>query len=225
MKTKLSSVITSALLATTVIGFSAVDAQAKPTSCTASTVALKGISYTNCEGQFSGNDTGSGSLINDLNDGKIFSKENLFDVNEDLWSLAGKSDGESGMFNFKADNNFTSGNWSLNGNLDKLFGADLTATFAVSFKAATNYSVYLFKDFQITAADLAAGKVVGNFTTNGVSLNGGGKAQALSHASLWVYNGKEETYQPPNEVPEPSAVAALGLLATGMLGMRKKAGK
>ncbi|MDJ1180334.1 PEP-CTERM sorting domain-containing protein [Roseofilum sp. BLCC_M91] len=49
-----------------------------------------------------------------------------------------------------------------------------------------------------------------------------GKAQGLSHGSFWAYSGEEEEYNPPNEVPEPSAAAALGLLAAGMLGMKKK---
>ncbi|MDJ1170313.1 PEP-CTERM sorting domain-containing protein [Roseofilum sp. BLCC_M154] len=82
--------------------------------------------------------------------------------------------------------------------------------------------MYLFEDFTITQAQLDSGKIEGEFDTLGVAVNpNNGQGRGLSHASLWTFNGEEE-YEPPNEVPEPSAAAALGLLAAGMLGMKKK---
>jgi len=228
MKSAISTLIGSTLLATTFVGFSAMDAQARPNQntepaepllCSASTITLAGISYSACGGQFSGNDTGSkGTLIDDLNGG-------LFSGLSDDWSLDGKSDGGGGSYGFTADNGSTDSTWSLTKNLDQLFGNDLTATFAVSFKSSTGYSVYLFEDFQISQAQLDSGTLEGTFTTDGVSVNNKGNAQGLSHGSFWAYSGEEEEYNPPNEIPEPSAAAALGLLAAGMLGMKKKGRK
>ncbi|MDJ1177180.1 PEP-CTERM sorting domain-containing protein [Roseofilum capinflatum] len=231
MKFAISTLISSTLLATSLVGFSAVDAQARPNQntepaepllCSASTITLAGISYSACEGQFSGNDTGNkGTLEGDLNNGTVFGS---YGFSSD-WSLDGKSDGGGGTYGFIADNGSTDATWSLTKNLDQLFGNDLTATFAVSFKASTGYSVYLFEDFSITQAQLDSGKLEGTFTTDGVSVNNKGKAQGLSHGSFWAYSGEEDTYEPPNEIPEPSAAAALGLLAAGMLGMKKKGRK
>ncbi|MDJ1170312.1 hypothetical protein PMG71_12805 [Roseofilum sp. BLCC_M154] len=77
MKSAISTLIGSTLLATTLVGFSAIDAQAKPQAqetepllCSASNITLAGISYSACEGQFAGNDTGNtGTLLSDLNGG------------------------------------------------------------------------------------------------------------------------------------------------------------
>jgi hypothetical protein len=228
MKSAISTLMGSTLLAATFVGFSAVNAQAKPQEtepaepllCSASNITLAGISYSACEGQFAGNDTGNGTLLSDLNGG-------LFDGLSSDWSLSGKSDGEAGQFNFSAQNDLSSGTWSINNNLAALFGDDLTATFAVSFKAGADnsgggYSVYLFENFTITQAQLDSGSISGTFDTLGVAVNqNNGQGRGLSHASLWTFNGEEE-YNPPNEIPEPSAAAALGLLAAGMLGMKKK---
>jgi hypothetical protein len=220
MKFAISTLIGSTLLATSLVGFSAVDAQAL--DCGLSDITLEGINYTTCEGQFEGNDTGNkGTLEGDLNNGTVFGS---YGFSSD-WSLDGKSDGGGGTYGFIADNGSTDATWSLTKNLDQLFGDDLKATFAVSFKASTGYSVYLFEDFSITQAQLDSGKLDGTFTTDGVSVNNKGKAQGLSHGSFWAYSGEEDTYQPPNEVPEPSAAVALGLLAAGMLGMKKKGNK
>ncbi|MBP0012911.1 MAG: PEP-CTERM sorting domain-containing protein [Roseofilum sp. SBFL] len=220
MKSAISTLIGSTLIATTFVGFSVVDAQAL--DCGLSDITLEGINYTACGGQFGGNDTGNkGTLEGYLNDGTVFGS---YGFSSD-WSLNGKSDGDGGSFGFQADNGSTDATWSLTKNLDQLFGNDLTATFAVSFKSSTGYSVYLFENFQISQAQLDSGRLDGTFTTDGVSVNKKGKAQGLSHGSFWAYDGGEEPYNPPNEVPEPSAAAALGLLAAGMFGMKRRSSK
>ena len=205
---KTSSIITSALVAGgMVLASSALDvAPAAAAVCDASTVTATGLGGSSydpiaCEGAFSGNDTGAQStLLDDLN-GNLF--DSFFtDLSVDLdWQLSGKSD--DGNAAFTADNGSTSGNWSLSTPID--------GPFAISFKASNSYSVYLFDDVN----ELITG---GTFTTDGVSTNPQGKAQDLSHASLWV-----PTNYPPETIPEPSTLGALGLLAAaGMFGAGKK---
>ncbi|MBP0029991.1 PEP-CTERM sorting domain-containing protein [Roseofilum sp. Guam] len=212
MKSAISTLIGSTLLATTFVGFSAVDAHA--IDCNDSTVTVAGISFSACE-EGSGNDTGARStLIGDLNGG-------LFSDLTTNWSEAGKSD--DGNDAVTAANGSTSGAWSVDGDLLD-FGADGTTTFALSLKASNKYSVFLFENISQSLLD-ADGFLSGTFTTNGVSTNGRGNAQALSHSTLWAFGNGEESYNPPADVPEPSAAAALGLLAAGLFGMKRRASK
>ena len=218
MKSAISTLIGSTLLATTFVGFSTAGAQAL--DCGLSDITLEGIDYTVCDGQFSGNDVGNkGTLEDDLNSGTVFGS---YGFSSD-WSLSYETGGGGGSnpYNFSTDNGQTSGDWSLGGDLSGLFGDDLMATFAVSFKSSTGYSVYLFEDFEISQSQLDSGTLTGSFTTDGVSVNNKGNAQGLSHGSLWVYDG-EDDFTPPIDIPEPSMALALGLLGAGMFGMKKK---
>ena len=164
-----SSLITSGSLA----ALSAISAApAMAASCSDSTVQFWGLSgtvydYTSCKGAFSGNDTGAqATLENDLSG-------YFGDAGWD-WDLAGKSDDGNNLFN--AQNGLTSGTWGFD------TGLAIDGPFAVSFKASNKYSVFYFDDID----EVITG---GTFTTNGVSTNGQGNAQALSHASLWTVNG------------------------------------
>jgi len=238
MKSAISTLIGSALIATTFVGFSAVNANAQgrpatppgqqqatppaaqppvaPVLCSASQITLGGIGYTDCKGQFTGNDTGAQSTLeDDLNAG-------LFTGLTDNWSLSGKSDGGSNPFSFSAANGSSSGTWSINNNLAGLFGNDLKATFAVSFKAGGGgqseggYSVYLFKDFTITQAQLNSGSISGTFDTLGVSVNqNNGQGRGLSHASLW-------TYEPSTDVPEPMGIVSMVGVGLGVAAMHRR---
>lgn len=166
-------------------------------SCSAGSVTANGFgSATACEGAFSGNDTGAGDpLLTSLNGG-LFSN---FTGNAE-WEFLGKSDQNNSIFT--ADNDATSGDWSIL--------QAITSPFVISLKAGNAYSAYFFNsNTSITS---------GTFNTLGVSVNKNGNPQALSHASLFVV----KTDNPPEEVPEPFTAAALGMVAIGGLGALKK---
>ncbi|WP_254173979.1 PEP-CTERM sorting domain-containing protein [Planktothrix pseudagardhii] len=217
MKTTLSKIIGSTLLTTGVaVSLIAAPAQAATLGkdvCSTSNISLGGplgtlVNATACKGSFVGNDTGAGNpLLTELNGG-LFTTE--FKSNQTVsWSYGGKSEeGEKGLFGFNAEYNKSSGDW----------GFDSTPTFntfVVSLKSNTYYSAYLFKDY-----DWSKG-LDGVFSTIGVSTNKQGKAQALSHASLFVANVTTVT-PPPAEIPEPATLVGLGLAFGGMLASRRR---
>ncbi len=169
-------------------------------ACSTNNVSLGGIFATACEGPFSDNDTGSGDLVGQLNNG-------LFDIGSGVkWELFGKSDGGA----FFADD--TTSNGAL-----KLKQALTSNTFVISLKSSTSYSAYLFEDFDFTKQ----GALDGLFNTIGVSQNKQGKAQALSHASIFIANRPPE---PPvkTKVPEPASIIGLGLVSGTMFMKRRR---
>jgi hypothetical protein len=193
MKAHLLSV---SLLAVSAVSLSAVSASAAAigtVSCKSGSVTATGFGgATACAGSFSGNDTGAGNpLLTSLNGG-LFSS---FTGNT-TWKLLGKSDAANS--GFTASNGATKGSWSLL--------QAITGPFVISLKSSTGYSAYFF--------DGKTPITSGTFNTLGVSVNKQGKAQALSHASIFVTR--------VNRIPEPATTAALGMVAIGGLGMLKK---
>lgn len=168
-------------------------------SCSSGAVTASGFGdATACAGAFDGNDTGAqGTLLTKLND------EGLFDsfVGDATWSLLGKSDDGSGILT--ASNGLASGTWSLL--------TAITQPFVLSLKAGNSYSAYLF--------DGTTPITSGTFETLGVSVNGRGNAQALSHASIFIADVDDNGSV---DVPEPATILALGVVAVGGLGALKK---
>ncbi|MBE9145521.1 PEP-CTERM sorting domain-containing protein [Planktothrix mougeotii] len=212
MKTTLSKIIGSTILATGVavslVGAPAQAATLGKDVCSTTNISLGGVNSTACKGSFTGNDTGAGNpLLTELNGG-LFTTE--FKSNQTVsWSDGGKSEeGQTGLFGFNADYGLAKGDWGFT-------KTPTFNTFVVSLKSSTTYSAYLFKDY-----DWSKG-LDGVFSTIGVSTNKQGKAQALSHASLFVANVTTVT-PPPAEVPEPTTLVGLGLAFGGMLASRRR---
>ncbi|BAB76468.1 PEP-CTERM sorting domain-containing protein [Anabaena sp. FACHB-709] len=224
MKRKFSCISASALLVTGILSASIVapayargggqgqsqasGGQTSSVICSIGDISLGGVSATACDGSNTGNDTGDkGTLLSKLNDDDLFSS---FVGTGVQWSLAGKSDGTNPFAITTDDGEISSGAWGLGSTLS-------SNTFVVSLKAGNGYSAYLFKDY-----DFSQG-LTGIFNTIGVALDGGGNAgKALSHASLFVSNIGRNTPPPPTSVPEPGTLLGLGLLATGMIKVRRR---
>ncbi|MBD2251328.1 PEP-CTERM sorting domain-containing protein [Nostoc parmelioides FACHB-3921] len=176
--------------------------------CKITDISLGGVSATACDGPNAGNDTGNaGTLLSKLNDDDLFSS---FVGTGVQWTLAGKSDDTNPFAITTDDGEISTGAWGLGSTLS-------SNTFVVSLKAGNGYSAYLFKDYDFTQG------LTGILNTIGVALDGSGNAgKALSHASLFVSNIKRNTPPPPTPLPEPASLLGLGLLATGMIKIRRR---
>ncbi|MBD1861435.1 MULTISPECIES: PEP-CTERM sorting domain-containing protein [Trichocoleus] len=183
------------LLAVSLLALSAIPAQAA--NCSAGTVTAFGLgTSTSCIGSFDGNDAqgdGSGALFGKLSTG-VFA--GITD-----WAFVGKSD--AGAFDVTSGN---SGTWSVD--------TALTGPFVLSLKASNSWSAYFFDGSSDPFSVLS-----GKWSTAGVSTNRKGIAQDLSHAT--IYRAVVKTPEEPTSVPEPSATAALGLVAIGTFAWLK----
>ncbi|MFE4105506.1 hypothetical protein [Almyronema epifaneia] len=216
---KIRSLLGASLLGASLIGLSGAGASAA-TQCNAGTVSFSlgasGQDALACIGSFSGNDTGAqGTLLSELNSIDFTSSEwDIFSIDESTisgWEILAKSDDAgSGLI---SNNGGTAGAWSFN-NTD----GDIDGPFVLSLKASNSWSAYFFDNYQQATAAL-----VGTFETDGVSTNNRGRAQGLSHATIAraIFTPKDSG-PASQEIPEPGAVAALGLFALGTVRTLKK---
>ncbi len=199
MKSLFAGVMTSSVVAVSVLSLSTLDANAASLAKT-SDVTAGGVEAAQVYGSVQGNDTGASStFLDDLNGG-------LFGGY--TWQLADKSDSASlipGITLNMTGQNQTSGSWSI-------AGLDNSSPFVISLKAGNNYSAYFFD---------AGSALNGLWNTIGTSVNGGGNAQAISHISLFVASNQFSVEPKAQEVPEPGTL--LGLLAIGGVVFGKKA--
>jgi hypothetical protein len=169
-----------------------------------------------CIGSTSGNDSNSATK------NTLFGSSFTGNVNFNEFKLD-NSEGTSAGSWFSIDENSTENGGTLT------FLKNIDTVFSFVLKASDSYSSYLFDG-------VTAGKQF-SFTTAGTAVNNKGKAQQLSHASLYFSNKAASTPTPvptatptpvptatpipvppvpnttPTEIPEPST--ALGLLAFG----------
>lgn len=157
-----------------------------------------------CRGPLAGNDTGNQGTAEGHLDGGLF--QSL--VGSGDWSLGGKSDAGSNDYGFFANNNSSRGAWG--------FRTPFSGSFALSLKAGTSYSLYLFNNVN--------GFTTGSFNTIGTALNGSGNAgRDLSHASLFVFKPTQPSGGGGGQaVPEPLTVLGT-VMAAGMgYGIKRK---
>jgi hypothetical protein len=159
---------------------------------------------TKCAGAYS---TSGEFFPNDvLGDGNpLLSRLNtMFDVNYN-WLFVDKDDAAGvgdGGFSYTQTIDQTSGSWFSN-----TIGAN--QVFAISLKSSQSFSVYYF--------DLAKEVDQGLWSTFGTSRNQAGRAQGLSHMSLFIANKGDRPDEPVTKVPEPGMLLGLGLFAAGSL--------
>ena len=199
MKNLFAGVMTSSVVAASVLSLSALDANAATLAKT-SDVTAGGVNATAVYGSNEGNDTGSKStFLSELNGG-------LF--GDYTWELADKSDEGSsieGITLNMTDQGSNSGTWSIT-------GLDDSSPFVISLKAGNNYSAYFFD---------AGSALSGDWDTIGTSLNGSGKAgKQISHISVFVASNQFGDTPESQEVPEPGTL--VGLLALGSVVFGKK---
>jgi hypothetical protein len=217
---KIQSLLTSLLVAGTV-SLSAIEVSAKPdnkapkqpagpqssqlANCMSGNVTAGLLAYTSCIGSFSGNDVTDGAvgggddpLLDQLTAGVFGGLTN--------WSLLEKVDapGNGSVFDW-TETSEGDGNWSVSN--------PITSPFVLSLKAGNSWSAYYF-------ANPSSLSITGGFwNTLGVALAGSGNnGRGLSHASIFVAPGGDN----PVEVPEPTALVGLGLIAASSLGVLKQ---
>ncbi|HEY9801620.1 MAG TPA: PEP-CTERM sorting domain-containing protein [Leptolyngbyaceae cyanobacterium] len=172
-----------------------------PIACSNSNITFGTLAATDCEDPFSGNDTGAGNPLETRLDNGLFSS--FVGSNVD-WKLLGKSDDANPKF--ITATNTANGTLTLSNDFSWL-----GKTFVISLKASNSYSAYLFQNFQGTTLQAM-------YDTIGVSQNNKGEAQGLSHASIFIANSQ----QTPPRLPEPASLLGLGLIATGILTVRRQ---
>lgn len=174
-----------------------------PIACSTTDIKFGGtLAATDCKGPYSGNDTGAGDPLETLLDDGLFSS--FVDPDVD-WSLLGKSDDTTPKF--ITASNTANGKLTLSNDYSWL-----GKTFVISLKSSNSYSAYLFQNFQGTTLEAM-------YNTIGVSQNNKGEAQGLSHASVFIANSPQT---PPPRLPEPASLLGLGLIATGILTVRRQ---
>ncbi len=205
---KLLVATTSSLFA---LSLSAGMAQAGTADCALSDVTANLISgtvdATACVGELEIGDTEWDYNNDVLGDGNPLLSElnNLFDVNYD-WTFVNKDENSGSNAGFDAFSTTKSGTWSVDSALD--------GPFAISLKAGTGFSVYLFDNLTQAVSS-------GTWSTLGIE-NDGGKQPNLSHISLFKTTTSTCTDCEPNPVPEPGLAIGLGAMALGAIKARKR---
>ena len=144
--------------------------------------------------------TGGGDpLLSNLN--------SLFGTNYN-WSFVNKDESTGTNAGLDGFSGTQSGSWSVS--------TPLTGPFAISLKASTGYSVYLFEDLT-EAVSSGVWSTVALLTNGG----GGGNQPNLSHFSLFTAPGTVCTEDCPT-VPEPGLAIGLGAMALGAIKARKR---
>ena len=140
-----------------------------------------------CLGAFSGNDANQQADV-------LTAITNGFNpiVGDGLWSLTEKVDAGGTGSVIQNVPGATSGNIA--------FTTAFTDYFALILKASNQFSIYLFDGNVAPISSV-------DFTTIGASVNGKGKAQELSHATLYSVKIDDEN---PSEVPIPAGILLLG---------------
>ena len=222
MKTNYLTLLGSSILATGILlSLSATKSNAftltNDPSCAAAATAFL-PQYDDCRGSYL---LGGGE--NDVTDGgadnivtKLLNEDDIFGTAD--WTFGAKEDGGTQGISdlFELDGlNSTSGIITLNTTkVANILGGDFEDyDLAISFKSAKNFSIYQW-DAPLGGTTPALNVI--EWSTAGTATNNKDKAQALSHASLYVRKVSDDPVaQNPMDIPEPGTILSLGLLAVG----------
>jgi len=213
MKTKLTMAIL-ALVASA--SYSTAYAAACGTGLDTTNVTFEQVASNDCEGPFSGNN--SQENINTYDGGSL-----LFGGT--AWGSELKDDGAPDTLNdvlgfnwtLSSPNTGTSGVWTLtleDAHADDLITLPIFVDFLVVLKGSDNWAAYFFDDRQIAQTSNEGTFQIVFYTTPN-SEHATPQIPGLSHMSLYLREGSDDDL-PPERIPEPSAVALLGV---GLLGM------
>jgi hypothetical protein len=153
-----------------------------------------------CAGSFSGNDSNQQADVLS----QLVSSFGSF-TGAGLWSHNTGTDKSDGP----GFGPFTSNPEVTNGTLT--FDTPQTGFFAIALKAGPRFSLYLLNGGTTGISSF-------NFNTIGTSTNPNGKAQDLSHASLYYFEGEDTE-------PIPTPALLPGLIGLGIAGLRQRNGK
>ena len=176
-----------AALAVSLLGLVPAEAQLTAVNpvCTASVLTPGPNGSPACSGAWAGNNVNQEADV----------LQSIFDT----WGVTASYQGttDSGMSNGP----FSNVDGTANGSVT--FNAPLSGTFILALKASNQFSLFFF--------DNAVGIGTIQYNTAGVSVNKKGKAQGLSHASLYVAQ--------PTSVPEPTTIFLLGSGLLALMGL------
>ncbi|MCF4967945.1 PEP-CTERM sorting domain-containing protein [Nostoc sp. CMAA1605] len=161
------------------------------------------ISATACRGELE-TDSTAWPYNNDVtgNGDPLLSKLNTLFGTSYNWTLVRKDEASGNQGVFDGFDDAKTGTWSSN---------SISGPFAISLKAGTGFSVYLFENITQAVTN-------GKWSTVGI-LNNGGKQPNLSHLSLFT------AQLPTQPVPEPITMLGLGVGTVGLGVLKRKYGK
>lgn len=109
----------------------------------------------------------------------------------------------------------TTGIWALMASPTAPATLPVYVDFIVSLKSGNEDALWLFDDVRVDGADTGSWTSV--FTTGG-----NGNLKNVSHMTLFVRQGTDPDAVVPSEIPEPSALALIGLAALAATGARRR---
>lgn len=215
-------------LSALVLSVAALSAQASiltfGTSCSVTNIT----SAIDCQGSLWGNDVGYNTAATGVKFGNLAFANGATDNTP--FSLIDTTDSASGS---QIALIFGTGGRSGDLLIKDTDGELVGKLFGISLKAGNHHSLYLFDAATTDLGNVAQGWTSLSFSTIGTSVNWKGKAQDLSHASLWGFalspnsgvNCEQfNSCDPVSQVPEPGTGALMlaGLGAAIFVGRRRK---
>lgn len=203
-------------------------AQAAPTYCSAAgspnldgmkigDVTFSGNKSTNAADGCYGKVTGLNDTAADINGLGLTWGSNWQFLMTDTPDAAGTPGSFGGIeYSLSSGAGTTTGIWALMASPTAPATLPVYVDFIVSLKSGNEDALWLFDDVRVDGADTGSWTSV--FTTGG-----NGNLKNVSHMTLFVRQGTDpDAPVAPSEIPEPSALALVGLAALAATGARRR---